>query len=349
MKEILKTGLKDLLLLMLLFGAGEAGLRLFYPQAAKHVFTDTISGGHRIVLNPYGLRDVDFPSLRPEGERRVLCIGDSTTFGAGVDADETYPKQLERMLNERQENNRWRVINGGGQGASVTGLTEFMREKGLGFGPETVVLAFSPTMISVAGQSENSAGPPVKQTFARWFHGELLAVHTRLNGTYLYPFVDASVRRRLYRWGVLRDRMDHPQGALVAYAFDVPGVEKGEVDQAYSVFERELTELKKTLEENRVRLVVLGIPSRFRVSPQPEDNERGYDLTKIRIEPMERVGAACARLGIRFVDLQPRLAAERAAMKERRRARDELYVETDYAHLNSTGMRTAAEELRRLL
>jgi hypothetical protein len=61
----------------------------------------------RIETNSFGLRDRDYASRKPHGVlRRILVLGDSMTFAEGVEAEETYPKVLERALL-----NRYEVIN----------------------------------------------------------------------------------------------------------------------------------------------------------------------------------------------------------------------------------------------
>src|SRR5438046_3099165 len=40
---------------------------------------------------------------------RIMCIGESTTFGG----DESYPSQLEKILNSSSPNKRFKVINKG--------------------------------------------------------------------------------------------------------------------------------------------------------------------------------------------------------------------------------------------
>ncbi len=343
--RILRVALLDAVVLAALLAAGEMAVRVFYPQAGRHVFSETITGGHPIRPNSFELRDVEFPRARPAGQRRILCLGDSTTFGAGIAAEETYPKQLERLLNQGGGPKRWFVINAGGQGSSITGLTEFLKEKGLAFGPETVVLGFSPTMVSVAGRSSSSPAP--KETLSRRLERAALNLHARLTGCYLYALVDANLRHRLYRAGIIHDRMDHPQGALLAYAFDVPGVQKQEVEQAYRTLEGELSALKRLLDKRGVPLIVLGLPSRFRISESPRDNERGYDLSLIRIEPTERVADLCDRMKIPFVDLRHDLRNLREQMLRGELPWDDLYIPADYAHLNANGMKEAAKELRR--
>jgi len=51
-------------------------------------------------LNSLGFRTREFSPVKPPGTVRVLCVGGSTTF-AGRSDEETYPAQLERMLQAR--------------------------------------------------------------------------------------------------------------------------------------------------------------------------------------------------------------------------------------------------------
>lgn len=51
-------------------------------------------------INRHGLRGPDVAARKPAGTLRVLCAGDSGTFGWGVRDDETYPFFLQKALNE---------------------------------------------------------------------------------------------------------------------------------------------------------------------------------------------------------------------------------------------------------
>lgn len=57
-----------------------------------------------IKLNSDGFRDVEHETNKPAGVFRILVVGDSFTYGIGVRADQTYPKMLEKILNERKRN-----------------------------------------------------------------------------------------------------------------------------------------------------------------------------------------------------------------------------------------------------
>jgi hypothetical protein len=64
-------------------------------------------------LNKYGFRGLDFPKDKKAGEFRVVCVGDSTTQGAGLVFDHTYPFFLERFLSMAMEGRPVTVINAG--------------------------------------------------------------------------------------------------------------------------------------------------------------------------------------------------------------------------------------------
>ena len=66
----------------------QPNLRLRYAYAS----------GSRVQTNSQGFRnDVDFPAAAPQGRLRMLCSGDSMTFGLGLSNGETWPDQLAAM------------------------------------------------------------------------------------------------------------------------------------------------------------------------------------------------------------------------------------------------------------
>lgn len=56
---------------------------------------------------------------KAEGVFRILCLGDSMTFGAGVSYHETLPYQLEKILNRADWENQIEIINEGKCGYSL--------------------------------------------------------------------------------------------------------------------------------------------------------------------------------------------------------------------------------------
>ena len=72
---------------------------------------------YRVSIDSLGYRGTDFPRVKPQGETRIVFIGDSFVHGDFVHNEETLPAQLERVLGERCHNVR--VINAGLGGSTI--------------------------------------------------------------------------------------------------------------------------------------------------------------------------------------------------------------------------------------
>lgn len=97
--------------------------------------------GKKLTINSKGLRDSEHPYAKPEGVKRILVLGDSFAWGYSVADDETFSAVLEQRLSQR-EGTRWEVINTGVSGWSTDQQYLFLREEGLKYDPDIVLLAF---------------------------------------------------------------------------------------------------------------------------------------------------------------------------------------------------------------
>jgi hypothetical protein len=97
---------------------------------------------HRI--NAHGLRDNHFSKNKPEDVYRILVLGDSIPFGNAVRSAETFPNQLETLLQERQlfPGKRVEVINSGVSGYTPYNELHYYLTEGRKFSPDLVIIAF---------------------------------------------------------------------------------------------------------------------------------------------------------------------------------------------------------------
>ncbi len=94
-----------------------------------------------IVTNSLGFREPHLPSQKPAGTRRIVVVGDSFAFGYGVAEAEAFPRQLESVLLDTDPGSRWEVINLGVPGADPVTYMYHLRETGLAYAPDVVVIA----------------------------------------------------------------------------------------------------------------------------------------------------------------------------------------------------------------
>lgn len=76
------------------------------------------------------------------GTIRVLALGDSCTFGFGVNDDDAWPAQLERRLNANADGRCFEVLNAGVPAYSSYQCLQYLRDEGLALKPNVVIAQF---------------------------------------------------------------------------------------------------------------------------------------------------------------------------------------------------------------
>ena len=119
---------------------GEFKIRRLRPSTEFwHTSPD---GTWKFVTNRQGYRDEkDFSYSKPEGELRVIALGDSHTQGHEVRQNATYSAVMERFL--RDKGYKARVMNTGISGFGTAEQHAFLESEGLNYKPDAVVVGFS--------------------------------------------------------------------------------------------------------------------------------------------------------------------------------------------------------------
>ena len=117
-------------------------------------------------VNSHGLRDVEFPTKKPAGVFRILSLGESGTFGAYVNLDETYNKALERLLNTTSGKVRYQIINGGVSSYTSFQGAQYLETTGMKLEPDIVLVYFGqndnlPTYFEDRVTQTNAFGIPI--------------------------------------------------------------------------------------------------------------------------------------------------------------------------------------------
>jgi lysophospholipase L1-like esterase len=108
----------------------------------KSVFTDGYH--HKIPLyhvktNNKGFREDNFPKKPAENKTRVVVVGDSYTFGWGLNRSDLFTHLTERKLNE---DGNYEVLNLGIPGFGMRDYYYLIKERAINYQPDIIVVVF---------------------------------------------------------------------------------------------------------------------------------------------------------------------------------------------------------------
>jgi len=122
----------------------------FLPSIPDSLATGPVWG---VSLNSDGFRDDDFPSEKPPSLFRIICLGDSWTFGQNAVEDQAYPRRLKALLKQEFPAGDFEVLNIAVQGyASYHGVR--LLRKFIALHPDVVVIAFAMNDFGMTGARE---------------------------------------------------------------------------------------------------------------------------------------------------------------------------------------------------
>jgi len=275
-----------------------------------------------VVTNSYGLRNEEFAIKASADTFRILCLGDSLTFGNGVRIEDTYPKQLESMLNSDGKR-KYEVINGGVPAYDTWAEVTYFREYGWRFHPALVVIGFYandivPKPVKIP-HIVNESGA-IKRPGLKGLISNKVAYALKKSRVLLILRVTfQQLKNRLNPSPAFRHKL-----ALLNGTVD-PFVERG-----WREVEASLEEISNLAKRDgfRVLLVLFPMPDQFLKSyPSASYGERLKNIAQ--------------RYDIHFTDLMPVFAAAFNGFES-------LFIKWD-GHPNARAYAIAAREIRKYL
>lgn len=106
---------------------------------------------HHVTINSLGYRGAEITRAKPANTVRILCLGDSGTYGQYVDQGHTFPEVLQTLL--RAKDLPVEVINGGVLGTTIVDQLQFL-ERSMVLDPDVVLLTFSENDITDLASEE---------------------------------------------------------------------------------------------------------------------------------------------------------------------------------------------------
>lgn len=195
----------------------------FYRMAAEAIRWDNVDG----------MRDRPHAVAKPAGVRRVMCLGDSTTYGQHLEADEAWPQRLQALLDQRSWD--FEVFNVALPAWSTRQQRIAYQRICRKYWPDQVLLAIC--LNDVPDLQNNLSRPPAMLSW--------LFTHS----AFVRRVVDAEGR----------------QIRSVRALFDAP--ERAAVRDGYQRLFEELRALHRDVRADGARLALLVLPFRFQLGP----------------------------------------------------------------------------------
>src|SRR3989344_3744008 len=120
------------------------------PNVKDYRFTSNmVEFSNLVSTNSFGFRGKEISQEKPKDVYRILLLGDSVTFGWGVEDDQTFAFIAEEALNqwsqEKGLNTKFEVINGGfTAGRSLDSYYVYIKKEAFKFNPDLVIINHFP-------------------------------------------------------------------------------------------------------------------------------------------------------------------------------------------------------------
>jgi lysophospholipase L1-like esterase len=282
-----------------------------------------------VTTNSLGFRGREVASPKPRGRFRIVAIGDSVTFGWGVNDTETFCSQLEQLLARRFPDRDLDVVNLGVGGYDTHQEVALLRRNVSRLQPDLVLVGFYSNDVPEALGDKQSAAPveaPLASTDSQ--QGRIL----RLNPAPA-TFLDAQMRRSraIYTVGRVVKRLGHSgEWGTSGFSLELDLLQGRDSSELTTAWER----VAGQLNELRSMATTLGFSVGVVVLPPREQVMGVYPNASFQ----SKVRAIANQLDFHVIDPLPALVKSKGQI-------DALFIPYDRNHPSAAGHRVLAQTI----
>lgn len=265
---------------------------------------------YHATINSLGYRGPEFQQIKPPHVIRILCLGDSGTFGQFVNDEETLSANLERML--RQEGHSVEVINGGVPGTTIVDQVEILK-RSMSLAPDIVILTFSENDITDLDAEPSQFAALAENRKVKGQTG-LRAVYELVRDTALFNYF-LKVRATWKTYSA-------PHASTAAFISN-PEDSEPRHEQLWANYSRQMETMIQSLSGRNIRFIFNGYPTHQRIGADTFTDDRS------RVQ-LSRAEALARSMGVTTVSLLP-------SFRETGLTKEELYHLPYDGHANKMG------------
>lgn len=258
-------------------------------------------------INQHGTRGDEFTTDKPSDTIRILSLGDSRTFGWGLEDSETYSARLQQLFqNEFEERKKVEVINAGVNAWSFMQMYVYLREHGIRFSPDIVILADA----NFWTQFSEHSSPEFLKTFLQrvWLKNFM-----RRFAIYHY-FIEIQLREYYERHRSKFIPVDPGQDSLF---------KEEQQDDPDKLFAKAIEDICLLSKQNGIHPILINLPV-----------EGDWDLTETPV-PLRIKQQVAEKLNVSLIDMTESIKSHN----------ENVYLHADPVHFNSEGNKLIAINL----
>ncbi|MCP3916429.1 MAG: SGNH/GDSL hydrolase family protein [bacterium] len=265
----------------------------FQPNQTRTMFGKDRVELATVVLNGLGLRGPEPAGTLEPGAKRIVCLGDSFTFGWAVGDEETFPAYLRARIAAELGPGSAEVLNFGTPGHNTENELAVYEKLVRPLEPDVVVLGFYLNDLEPPFATVPNTDTWLYSAFGRT---ALLEAFHKLLGPRTSLFrVDQTTERKAYVRAFTQNRMA---------IYRDP---RGELGTPYlAACKDALGRLIEAVRADDARLLLVAFPGRFQVDPLRTARGEGKDEAQLESElcPVQREVETIARENeVPFLDL----------------------------------------------
>jgi lysophospholipase L1-like esterase len=146
-QRLLIKNLLTVVISVSLLGLTVCGFEFLFSPYNHLPLNGTVEGkrytwGHLVRNNRYGFREREFKIPKPSETYRVMVLGDSLTWGAGLAVEERYTEIAERLLNKAFSEKTFELLNFGIPGGPTAEERDILTKFKAEVNPDLIVVGF---------------------------------------------------------------------------------------------------------------------------------------------------------------------------------------------------------------
>lgn len=243
--------------------------------------------GYFVKINSFGLNDDEIEIQKPKNTLRILCLGDSMTFGWRVNKENAYPNRLEKLLQNTSSNMTFQVINAAIPGYNARQEVAYLTKYGNQWKPDIVLLGFYINDLTTYNEFPGRVYPKLNPKQLP------CTIEDLARKSFAYQLLRNKIELLWEKYIVLRKVQLRPlHNNLVFLNQKWPwGLD---LESYWTSFEKQISAAKKWTDQRKILFILVVFPE----SAQLDDRSQGEQL-------QNRLKFLGEELGIYVIDLLP--------------------------------------------